>query len=120
MVTFDRIARVVEARVGSPAAFYAAGATLLVWLVSGPIFGFSDTWQLVINTLTTIITFLMVFLIQNTQTRDTQAIHIKLDELIRVTEARNSLISLEDRPQDEALQIKDELGRLTNGSVRRG
>lgn len=120
VVTFDRIARVVEARVGSPAAFYAAGATLLVWLVSGPIFGFSDTWQLVINTLTTIITFLMVFLIQNTQTRDTQAIHIKLDELIRVTEARNSLISLEDRPQDEALQIKDELGRLTNGSVRRG
>lgn len=120
VVTFDRIARVVEARVGSPAAFYVAGATLLVWLVSGPIFGFSDTWQLVINTLTTIITFLMVFLIQNTQTRDTQAIHIKLDELIRVTEARNSLISLEDRPQDEALQIKDELERLNNGSVRRG
>jgi low affinity Fe/Cu permease len=83
---------------------------VVVWAVSGPLFGFSDTWQLVINTGTTIVTFLMVFLIQNTQNRDTQALQLKIDELIRVTErARNRLISLEDLTEEELCRVKQEL-----------
>ena len=83
---------------------------MVVWAVSGPLFGFSDTWQLVINTGTTIVTFLMVFLIQNTQNRDTQALQLKIDELIRVTaQARNRLISLEDLTEEELDRVKQEL-----------
>ena len=83
---------------------------MVVWAISGPLFGFSDTWQLVINTGTTIVTFLMVFLIQNTQNRDTEALQLKLDELIRVTEqARNRLINLEDLTEDEMDKVKREL-----------
>src|SRR4051812_24494155 len=82
---FDRIARIVSDAVGSFWSFFVALIILTVWAISGPIFHFSDTWQLLCNTGTTIITFLMVFLIQNTQNRDTRSVHIKLDELIRAT-----------------------------------
>lgn len=93
--------------VGHPAAFIIALCVVVVWGICGPIFGFSDTWQLVINTGTTIITFLMVFLIQNTQNRDTEAIHLKLDELIRSHRpAKNSYISLEDLSIEEMDKLK--------------
>src|SRR6267143_1502217 len=104
---FARFARWVERQVGRSSTFVLAIAVVLVWAVSGPIFGWSDTWQLVINTGTTIVTFLMVFVIQNTQSRDTQAMQLKLDELIRVTAAaRNSLMGLEEKPQSEIKEIK--------------
>ena len=104
---FARFARWVERQVGRSSTFVLAMAVVLLWAASGPIFGWSDTWQLVINTGTTIVTFLMVFVIQNTQTRDTQAIQLKLDELIRVSEkARNSLINLEDMSDIDVEKMK--------------
>ncbi len=102
---FARFAQHVSHITGRPTAFILALAVIAVWGITGPIFRFSDTWQLVINTGTTIITFLMVFVIQNTQNRDTAAMHIKIDELIRVTgRARNILIDLEEL-DDRDLEI---------------
>jgi len=91
---------------GRPAAFTISVAVILVWALSGPVFGFSDTWQLVVNTGTTIVTFLMVFLIQNTQNRDGAAIQAKLDELIRASAAQNVFIGIEHLTQEELDEIR--------------
>lgn len=104
---FAKVATKVSDATGSAWAFSLALLIIVGWLVSGPVFGFSDTWQLVINTGTTIITFLMVFLIQNTQNRDAKATQLKLDELIRaVGDARNQLIGAEEEPEEELAREK--------------
>jgi low affinity Fe/Cu permease len=98
---------------GRPKTFALAVGVIVVWAVTGPIFDFSDTWQLVINTGTTIVTFLMVFLIQNTQNRDTEALQVKLDELIRVTtKAQNALLDLEELDEKDLDKIRDRYERL--------
>ena len=110
---FRRFAHKTADRVGSPGAFFVALMLVLAWAVTGPTFNYSDTWQLVINTGTTILTFLMVFLIQNTQNRDAKALHLKLDELIRAVEgARTRLVHLEDLSDDELTQLQEQFRRL--------
>lgn len=107
MRAFDNFSSKVTKATGSPLAFIIAAATVVVWAITGPIFGFSDTWQLVINTGTTIITFLMVFLIQQSQNKDTVALHLKLNELIAATKtASNRLIDIEDLSEEEITTIK--------------
>ena len=111
---FSRLANKTSRQAGRASTFVVSILIVLVWAMSGPFFGWSDTWQLVINTGTTIITFLIVFLIQNTQNRDTQALHLKIDELIRVTlDARNSMMNLEDSTEKEIEAVKAELQDLT-------
>ena len=110
---FSRVAQWTSLQCGRPATFIAAGLVIVVWAVTGPFFDYSDTWQLVINTGTTIVTFLMVFLIQNTQNRDMAALHLKLDELIRANEgARNWLLTLEDMTDQELERVKTSFGRI--------
>lgn len=110
---FTRFAKATSKVTGRPAAFSIAVGCLLVWAFSGPLFGFSDTWQLVINTGTTIVTFLMVFLIQNTQNRDSEALHVKLDELIRATRgAHNALLDLEELEEKELDKIRADYEHL--------
>ncbi len=116
---FRKIAHKVSEAVGAPTAFILALILIIVWGTSGPASGFSDTWQLVINTTTTILTFLMVFLIQNTQNRETRAIHLKLDELIRaVRNARPGLIDLEDMTDYELDKLQKEFEKMRNNSNR--
>lgn len=118
---FDKLAQTVARSAGRPLTFIIAVALVVVWGISGPVFGFSDTWQLIINTSTTIVTFLMVFLIQNTQNRDTDALQVKIDELLRVTEgARLALLDLEEMKADELDRIKQgfvDLGRRSKGEA---
>ena len=127
--TFSDAARRASCVLGTPLAFALACATILVWGVTGPLFGYSDTWQLIINTGTTIVTFLMVFLVQNTQNRDARALHLKLDELLRsMKDARNRLINLENCTDEEIDQIERQFKALrrreernkVNGTVRHG
>lgn len=114
---FTRFAKATSRAAGRPGAFCLAVGSLLVWAASGPFFGFSDTWQLVINTGTTIITFLMVFLIQNTQNRDSEALHVKLDELIRATRgAHNALLDLEELEEDELDKIRADYEKLAQNA----
>jgi len=109
---FRIFARRSSVILGSAWAFAGAVLVILVWLITGPTFHFSDTWQLIINTATTIITFLMVFLIQNTQNRDAKAVHLKLDELIRaIKDARNELVDLEDLSDEELKKLEEQFRR---------
>lgn len=112
---FTRFAKAAAHVTGKPVTFIIAASIVVIWAVVGPFFGFSDTWQLVINTGTTIITFLMVFLIQNTQNRDTEALQIKLDEIIRsIKGARNEMLDLEDMDEKELDQIRKEYLELAD------
>jgi low affinity Fe/Cu permease len=114
---FTRLAKMASRFTGRPLCFGLALLVVLAWIVTGPIFGFSDTWQLVINTGTTIVTFLMVFLIQATQNRDTEAMHIKLDELIRATRgAHNRLMDLEEREEDELDELREQYENIAKRS----
>ena len=110
---FRRFARAVSSAIGHPLAFVVALLVVAGWAVSGPFLEFSERWQLIINTLTTIVTFLVVFIIQNSQNRDSKALHLKLDELIRVTkEARNELVDIEDKEDEELDRLQEEFTHL--------
>jgi low affinity Fe/Cu permease len=110
---FRQISKHTAEAMGTPAAFLGSVLVIMVWAASGPLFRYSDTWQLVINTATTIITFLMVFLIQNTQNRDSRSIHLKLDELIKAERrARNSLIDLDSLTDEQLKELENEYKKL--------
>ncbi len=111
---FHKLAVKVSTLSGMPSSFIVACLVIGVWLVTGPIFDFSDTWQLVINTGTTIITFLMVFLIQNTQNRDSKAMQLKLDELIKTGPARNRFIDIENLSEDQLKALELEFHKISN------
>ena len=118
---FRKFAARSAAAMGSPWAFTSAIAIILLWALTGPLFRFSDTWQLAINTGTTIVTFLMVFVIQNTQNRDAVALHLKLDELLRaVAEARTSLVDLEDLSDEEITRLQEQFRQLRKSEATGG
>jgi low affinity Fe/Cu permease len=118
-VWYSKFAKVTARLSGRPATFAWAVLLIIAWLVSGPLFGFSDTWQLVINTATTIVTFLMVFLIQNTQNRDSHALQIKLDELIRATQgAHNALLDLEELEEKELDRFRERYAKMAQRARR--
>jgi low affinity Fe/Cu permease len=121
---FSRFAKWTAHATGHPLAFVLAAFTIVVWLISGPLFEFSNTWQLAINSSTTIVTFLMVFLIQNTQNRDSAAVHLKLDELIRtVNGAHNALLDLEELTEADLERLRsryEALGRAARADLLRG
>lgn len=113
--SFHKFANIISSITGSPWAFIGGFFIIIIWVLTGPVFNFSDTWQLVINTGTTIITFLMVFLIQNTQNRDAKAIHLKLDELLKgVKGARTGLVDIENLPDEELEKLHQEFETLHN------
>ena len=117
-LSFRKFSHAVSAVVGTPMSFAAAVAVVLVWAATGPYFHYSDTWQLVINTGTTVVTFLMVFLIQSTQNRDTLTLQLKLDELIRAhAEARNKLVNLEEMSDEELNELEREFRRVGGESA---
>ena len=120
---FSRFAKLTARLTGRPVTFMVAVSVVVAWAVTGPLFGFSDTWQLVINTGTTIITFLMVFLIQSTQNRDSEALQVKLDELIHATHgAQNALLDLEELEEEELDRIKsgyEEMAERARGELRK-
>ena len=117
---FDHFARSWSRLTGKPLAFNIAILVILSWIITGPLFGFSDTWQLIINTATTIVTFLMVFLIQHTQNRDTDALQVKLDELIRAIEgANNELLDLEEMEEEELAILRKQYVELARISRQR-
>ena len=121
---YSRFAKWLSHQCGRSGTFFLAIMTIVVWGISGPFFGFSDTWQLVINTSTTIVTFLMVFLIQNTQNRDTEAIQLKLDELIRATKgAHNALLNLEELEEENLEEFREKylaLAELARKTIEEG
>jgi len=118
---FRVFARRSSMLLGSAWAFAGAVLVIVVWILTGPTFHFSDTWQLIINTATTVITFLMVFLIQNTQNRDAKAVHLKLDEIIRALKgARNQLVDLEDLSDEELKKLEGQFQRLRKMAERNG
>jgi low affinity Fe/Cu permease len=121
---FSRLARNVAILAGRPWAFMLAAGGVVLWGLSGPLFGFSNTWQLIINTTTTIITFLMVFIIQSTQNRDTEAMQLKLDELIRATQgAHNALLDLEDLEEEQLARYRrryEGLAAAARDKLKRG
>jgi low affinity Fe/Cu permease len=115
---FQRFARSMARAAGRPGAFFLAIISIFVWAILGPVFHFSDTWQLVINTATTIITFLMVFVIQNTQNRDSEAMQLKLDELIRATKGcHNAVLDIEELSEDELDRLKKEYEKLARKAL---
>ncbi|WP_338247900.1 low affinity iron permease family protein [Dictyobacter halimunensis] len=117
---FSRFARLMSRMLGHPLAFGIAALIIVVWLICGPIFHFSDTWQLFINTGTTIITFLMVFLIQNTQNRDSEAMQVKLDELIRaLKQADNTILDSENLTEQELKQLQEHYSQLAQHALSR-
>ena len=118
---FRKFSRRTADIVGSPWAFIVALLIIIIWLVTGPVFHFSDTWQLVINTCTTVVTFLMVFLIQASQNRDSKALHLKIDELIRAMEnARTEMVDLEERPDAQLKELADDFKRMGADEVAGG